>query len=270
MLLALVAVRLPGHGATAAVTVGLATIVAVVALVRRRVAPRPLAEAVPVVAAVLLACSLPFLANDRIGELGAWVLDDLSFHMAEADSLQRLGSGAEATPAGYPTGPHSIVAAVSGGLGIGTSAAFTGLLLATPVLMALTALALLGGTRWYLRLPGAALVGTSYLVVSYFAEGAFKEPLFALFFLGFVVALGERRVLSSLLTPRGESPFSALRRWRGRPPRCSGWVLWSCSVAGAPTSGGGGPGACSGRWRACWSLVLGGGSSSSRVGPEPR
>ncbi len=117
--------------------------------------------------------------------------------------MQRFGSGAAATPSGYPTGPHSLVAAVAAGLGLGTSAAFTGLLLATPVLTALTAMGLLGGTRWYLRLPAAALVGTSYLVVSYFAEGAFKEPLFALFFLGFVVALREQRLLPLLLTTAG-------------------------------------------------------------------
>ena len=51
---------------------------------------------------------------------------------------------------------------------------------------------MLGGARWYLRVPAAALAGIPYLAVSYFAEGAFKEPLFALFFLGFVLALRER------------------------------------------------------------------------------
>ena len=203
MLLALVAVRLPGHGATAAAAVALATIAAVVTLARRGVDLRPLLEGLPVAAAVLVVCSLPFLANDRIGELGAWVLDDLSFHLVEADALRTRGSGAEATPSGYPTGPHSVAAAVAAGLGIGTSAAFTGLLLATPVLTALTALAMLGDARWYLRLPAAALAGIPYLAASYFAEGAFKEPLFALFFLGFVAALRERRVTSLLLTTAG-------------------------------------------------------------------
>ena len=200
MLVAVLAVRLPGHGATAAAAVALATIAALVTLARRRMDLHPLLAGVPVAAAVLLVCSLPFIANDRIGELGQWVLNDLSFHLAEADSLRTVGSGAEFTPSGYPTGPHAVVAALTAGLGVGTSAAFAGLLLATPVLTALTALAALGDTKWYLRLPAAALAGVSYLAVSYFAEGAFKEPLFALFFLGFVIALRERRVMPVLLT----------------------------------------------------------------------
>ena len=53
----------------------------------------------------------------------------------------------------------------------------------------MTALGALGGIRWYLRLPAAALTGLAYLSVSYFAQGAFKEPLLALFLLGFVVGL---------------------------------------------------------------------------------
>ena len=44
MLLALVTVRLPGHGTTAAIAVALATIAAVAVVVRRRVALVPLAD----------------------------------------------------------------------------------------------------------------------------------------------------------------------------------------------------------------------------------
>jgi hypothetical protein len=191
MLLALVAVRLPGHGTTAAVAVGLATIAAVAVLVRRRVALVPLVAGLPVAGGVLAVCSLPFIANDRIGELGAWINSDLAFHMAQAEALASVGSAAQITASGYPNGPHAIAAALEVGLGVGPSAAFTGILLATPVLMALTALGALAGIRWYLRLPAAALTGIPYLAVSYFAEGAFKEPLLALFLLGFALALRE-------------------------------------------------------------------------------
>jgi hypothetical protein len=189
MLLALVTVRLPGHGTTAAIAVGLATVAAVVVLVRRRVALVPLAAGLPVGAAVLAVCSLPFIANDRIGELGAWINNDLAFHMGQAEALASVGSAAHITSPGYPNGPHAIAAVLDVGLGVGPSAAFTGILLATPVLMAVTALGALGGIRWYLRLPAAALTGVAYLSVSYFAQGAFKEPLLALFLLGFVLAL---------------------------------------------------------------------------------
>ena len=191
VLLALVAVRLPGHGTTAAVAILLASAASVVVAARRRVALRPLIEGLPVVAIVLALCSLPFLANDRIGELGAYILDDLSFHMGQADALRTLGSAAHITSADYPNGPHALVAALSAGFGIGPSAPFTGLLMAVPVLTALTALAALDRARWYLRIPAASLAGVPYLAASYFAEGAFKEPLLALFVLGFVLTLRE-------------------------------------------------------------------------------
>jgi hypothetical protein len=191
MLLALVTVRLPGHGTTAAIAVALATIAAVAVLVRRRVALVPLAAGLPVGGAVLAVCSLPFIASDRIGELGAWINSDLAFHMAQAEALASVGAGAHITASGYPNGPHAIAAVLDVGLGAGPSAAFTGILLATPVLIALTALGALGGIRWYLRLPAAVLTGIAYLSVSYFAQGAFKEPLLALFLLGFVLALRE-------------------------------------------------------------------------------
>jgi hypothetical protein len=191
MLLALVTVRLPGHGTTAAIALALATIAAVAVLVRRQVALVPLAVGLPVGGAVLAVCSLPFIANDRIGELGAWINSDLAFHMAQAEALASVGAAAHITASGYPNGPHAIAAALDGGFGVGASAAFTGILLATPVLMALTALGALAGIRWYLRLPAAALTGIPYLTVSYFAEGAFKEPLLALFLLGFVLAVRE-------------------------------------------------------------------------------
>ena len=142
-------------------------------------------------AIVLALCSLSFLANGRIGELGAYILDDLSFHMGQADALRTLGSAAHITPADYPNGPHALVAALSAGFGIGPSAPFTGLLMAVPVLTALTALAAFERARWYLRIPAASLVGVPYLAASYFAEGAFKEPLLALFVLGFVLTLRE-------------------------------------------------------------------------------
>jgi hypothetical protein len=193
VLLALVAVRLPGHGDTAAAALLLATLASLVVIARRRVALLPVLEGLGVAAIVLALCSLPFIANDRMGELGAYILDDLSFHMAQADALRTLGAAAHITPSDYPNGPHAVVAALESGFGVGPSAPFTGLLMAAPVLTALTALAALDGARWFLRIPAAALAGVPYLAASYYAEGAFKEPLLALFVLGFVLTLREWR-----------------------------------------------------------------------------
>jgi hypothetical protein len=193
VLLALVAVRLPGHGSTAAVALALATLASLVVVARRGVAAGPLLEGLPVAAIVLALVSLPFIANDRIGELGSYILDDLSFHLAQADALRTLGAAAHITSDGYPNGPHALVAALESGFGVGPSGPFTGLLMAAPILTALTALAALDGARWYLRIPAAAIAGVPYLVASYYAEGAFKEPLLALFVLGFVLILREWR-----------------------------------------------------------------------------
>jgi hypothetical protein len=190
-LLALLAVRLPGHATTAALAVGLAALAALVVLVRRAANPRPLLEAIPLATLVVAVCSLAFIANDRIGELGAWINDDLSVHMAQVDALRTGGD--RVTSAGYPNGPHALAATLGAGLGAGPSAAFTGLLLAVPALTALTALAALEGSAWYLRAPAAAITGLAYLPVSYFSQGAFKEPMLALLFLGFLLTLREWR-----------------------------------------------------------------------------
>ena len=82
--------------------------------------------------------------------------------------------------------------------------------------MALTALGALAGIGWYLRLPAAALTGIAYLTVSYFVQGAFKEPLLALLLLGFVIALRE----STTETPRrSDGRFALILTTGGRGGR---------------------------------------------------
>ena len=196
IVLALATVRLPGHGTTAALAIAAALALALIHLWRDRRVPhgfglRDVLVPVALATAVLAFCSLPFLANQRVGELGASMLDDLTFHMGQADAMRRVGAAADVTSPGYPTGPHALVAALSAGTGVEVSPAFTGLLLAVPVLTALTALAVLGRAPPLLGAAGAAAVGVTYLAAAYLAQGAFKEPLLALFFLGFVLVLRE-------------------------------------------------------------------------------
>ena len=149
---------------------------------------------------MLAFASLPFVANRRIGELGASQLDDLSFHMGQADAIREVGPAASVTASGYPIGPHSLVAIVAEGTGLGTASVFAGLLLAIPVLTALTALAAFRGVPARLRILGAVLVGLPYLPVAYFAEGGFKEPLLAMCLLGFALILREARA-EAMLAP---------------------------------------------------------------------
>jgi hypothetical protein len=189
MLIATIAIRLPGHGGTAAAALAIAVAVSLVLIVKERLVTRAALMGVPTAGVVVALCSLPFLANDRISELGASMLDDLSFHLMQADGMRTLGAGADVTSSGYPIGPHALVAALAEGTAVDVSAAFTGLLLATPLLTALVALAALRDAPPVLRVLGAVVAGIPYLAASYLAEGAFKEPLLALFFLGFVLIL---------------------------------------------------------------------------------
>ena len=77
------------------------------------------------------------------------------------------------------------------GLGIGLVQGFTGLTIAVAVLASLTALTAFRDQPPLLRIPAALVVGLTYMVASYFAQGAFKETMQALFVLAFVLALRE-------------------------------------------------------------------------------
>jgi hypothetical protein len=184
-------VRLPGEGLTAAIAVVAVTVVAAVTL-RGRVEAEPGDPGVGLAVglAALLAASLPFFVEGHFGILGTGFNPDMSQHLLAAD---RLGAGqaGELLAQGYPMGPHAIVVALEGGLGIGLVQGFDGLTVAVAILASLTALAPLGGLGRPRRVVGALVVGFAYMVASYLAQGAFKETMQALFVLAFVLALRE-------------------------------------------------------------------------------
>ncbi|MGE5282300.1 MAG: hypothetical protein ACM3N0_08280 [Chloroflexota bacterium] len=184
-------VRLPGDGTLSAVAVLLVTAVSVACL-RRHVEGRgeALHIGASVVAIALLAASLPFVAAGHFGILGTSFNPDMSQHLLAADRLAG-GHGSELLHQGYPLGPHAIVVALHKGLGIGLVPGFTGLTVAVAVLASLTALTAFADQPTPLRIPASLVVGLAYMVASYFAQGAFKETMQALFFLGFVLALRE-------------------------------------------------------------------------------
>jgi hypothetical protein len=190
------AVRLPGEGVAAALATLIATTAAVLFLWRRnRVwrspdAGRPLRDGLLVGLPALLAASLPFLVEGHFGILGTSFNPDMSQHLLAADRLAE-GVGSQLSHQGYPMGPHAIVAALHGGLGIGLVQGFSGLTVAVAVLAPLTALAAFREQPLPLRVCGALLVGVPYMVASYFAQGAFKETMQALFVLAFVLSLRE-------------------------------------------------------------------------------
>jgi hypothetical protein len=184
-------VRLPGDGVVSAVVVLVLTVTAILYL-RGRVegTGEALAAGWPVALIALLAASLPFAVEGHFGILGTSFNPDMSQHLLTADRLAE-GHSSQLLNQGYPLGPHSIVVALNKGLGIGLVQGFSGLTVAVAVLASLTALAAFAELGLVPRTVGALLVGLAYMVASYFAQGAFKETMQALFFLAFVLSLRE-------------------------------------------------------------------------------
>jgi hypothetical protein len=184
-------VRLPGDGVVAAIAVPVLAL-ASIAYLRGRVegTGEALRAGGPVALAAPLACSLPFVVEGHFGILGTSFNPDMSQHLLAADRLAE-GQSSQLLNQGYPLGPHAVVVALNKGLGIGLVQGFSGLTVAIAILASLTALAAFRELPAIPRTAGALLVGLAYVVASYFAQGAFKETLQALFLLAFVLALRE-------------------------------------------------------------------------------
>jgi len=183
--------RLPGRGLISVLIVLLLTVAAVLYL-RVRVEPGrgALLAGKPVALVALAAASLPFVVEGHFGILGTGFNPDMSQHLLAADRLAD-GAGGQLLNQGYPLGPHAIVVALDVGLGVGLVQGFTGLTMAVVVLASLTALAAFEELPPLRRTAGALLVGAPYLVAAYYAQGALKETMQALFVLAFVLALRE-------------------------------------------------------------------------------
>jgi hypothetical protein len=184
-------VRLPGDGLAPALLAPI-LVLASVAYLWGRVegGGEALRAGWPVALGALLAASLPFVVEGHFGILGTSFNPDMSQHLLAADRLA-AGQGSQLLHQGYPLGPHAIVVALNKGLGIGLVQGFGGLTVAGAVLAPLTALAAFAKLPALPRTAAALVVGLAYVVASYFAQGAFKETMEALFLLGFVLALRE-------------------------------------------------------------------------------
>ncbi len=144
----------------------------------------------PVLVVAAFGASLPFIVEGHFGILGTSFNPDMSQHLLAASQLAH-GHVGQLQHQGYPLGPHSIVVALNKGLDIGLVKGFSGLSVAVAVLAPLTALAAFRERPPLVRTAAALVVGLAYVVASYFAQGAFKETMLALFLLGFVLCLRE-------------------------------------------------------------------------------
>jgi hypothetical protein len=184
-------VRLPGHGSISAIVV-LLLVAASAAYLQGRLEGwgDGLRAGWPVALIALLAASLPFAVEGHFGILGTSFNPDMSQHLLATYQLAH-GHSSELLNQGYPLGPHAIVVALNKGLDVNFVHGFSGLMVAVSILAPLTALAAFAELRPLPRTAAALVVGLAYVVASYFAQGAFKETMEALFLLAFVLALRE-------------------------------------------------------------------------------
>ncbi|HEY5052771.1 MAG TPA: hypothetical protein VII45_05120 [Solirubrobacterales bacterium] len=184
-------VRLPGDGVISAIAVLVLTLAAVLFLRgRAEGVGAALRAGAPVALLALGAASLPFVAEGHFGILGTSFNPDMSQHLLATDHLSH-GAGSPLLHQGYPLGPHSVVVALSKGLGVNLVQGFTGLSVAVAILAPLTALTAFAHLPPLRRTAGALVVGLPYMVASYYAQGAFKETIQALLVLAFAFALRE-------------------------------------------------------------------------------
>ncbi len=182
-------VRLPGHGAISAIVVLVLVALSLIYLQGKGVWREAL-DGWPVLVVAAFGASLPFIVEGHFGILGTSFNPDMSQHLLAASQLAH-GHVGQLQHQGYPLGPHSIVVALNKGLDIGLVKGFSGLSVAVAVLAPLTALAAFRERPALVRTAAALVVGLAYVVASYFAQGAFKETMLALFLLGFVLCLRE-------------------------------------------------------------------------------
>jgi hypothetical protein len=189
IIVATVAIKLPGHGVTAAVVCALVLLAAAAYLLRR---PRPRLPwgDLLVGGTSLLGASIPFVANGRVGLQGPPWDNDTAVHLLISETLRssrmaRIWS----VPGGYPLGPHSVVATLGTALNLPLDMAFAGLLMASVGLIAVAAGDLLAHESLWRRVIVGVLCSLTYIVASYYGEGSFKEPIMAGLLLGFVLHL---------------------------------------------------------------------------------
>jgi hypothetical protein len=177
---------LPGHRTTAGVILALVTAAGAVAAIRARV--RPTATALATAAVTLLAVSIPFAVNRHVGIFGVSIDDDFAAHFTWASSLYTSLPGADVFP-DYPLGPHSLAASLAGLFGTTVEPPFTAILLSAPVLVALSAQAVLRDVPPLARVVGGVLVGLPYLVAGHLGEGSFKELTMGLIVIGIALTI---------------------------------------------------------------------------------
>lgn len=204
IVVALLAVKLPGHGSAGAIALAVLAVAAAVVVLRDGAPPRPGWDVVALTSLTTLAACLPYISNGRFGIIGLSFNNDLSMHLPWTLDLQDPGApfAFEAT-AGYPLGAHSLAAALSSATGIDVESTFAAVLLVVPILLGWVALSLLDGLSRPRRLLGALLTAVAYTVSAFYVQASFKELLLTLFLVAMVAAARDAARRGDKLVRRG-------------------------------------------------------------------
>ena len=194
ILVCTVAIRLPGHQATSIVCCAILLVASIVFLLMRSesMLGPAVGLAIPVALLSLLLASFPFIASGHIGIPGVGLNNDMAMHLVDVDYLV---DPSRPTPQsvinGYPLGPHSLVGTVVSVLGTQPLWGWLGLLVAVPVLTAITTLGVLREMPGGRRLLAALLVAFAYLSASVLGIAGFKELIAGMFLIAFALGLRE-------------------------------------------------------------------------------
>jgi hypothetical protein len=194
VLVSTIAIRLPGEDVTSIACCGVLLVASLAFLMIRpeAVLGPAVGVALPVALVAGLAISFPFIASGHIGIPGVGLNNDMAMHLVDVDYLiDQSRPEPQSVVNGYPLGPHSLVATVISLFGTQPAFGWFGLLVAAPILTAITALAGLRDLPAPGRLIGALLVAVAYLSASVFGIAGFKELIAAMFLLAFALGLRE-------------------------------------------------------------------------------
>ena len=187
-------IRLPGDAVTSLVASAILVVASLGFLfVRREAILGPaVGLALPVGLVAALLASLPFIASGHLGIPGVGLNNDLAMHLVDTDYLlDPTGPQPQSIVNGYPVGPHSLVATVANLLGTEPLQGWLGLLIAAPILTAITSLGLLRGLPGWRHILAGALVGLAYLTASVLGIAGFKELIAGMFLIAFAIGLRE-------------------------------------------------------------------------------
>ena len=185
-------VRLPGHGVTALACVGVAAVAGGLVAARLEGLREAARIAWPVALGALALTLIPFAAEGHFGILGTGFNVDMSQHLFAADWIaDPVGAAPGLYEQGYPLGPHALAVAAAE-IGGEPATAFSGITIAAPILLALTALGACASLSRVRAAAVALLAAFAYVAATYLAQGSFKELYEAVFLVGFAVLLAGR------------------------------------------------------------------------------